>query len=179
MTPPPVLVYRLVVPSSNETRVATPPGNAMSMTAPHTGCSSDAKNPRSSGAACRIWPRKLGGSSSCRRLNRGLIGSFRVVRLLEDGDRLLDGPAGTGQALLVHRQLGAPGIDRFAQADDRQIGQLLGDALQAAPDFVELTGHRWPQRSVRTDGGHRAPQLADAGCILGWRWRRPAHLFAG
>src|SRR5439155_23924335 len=104
-------------------------------------------------------------------------GSRPVVRLFEDIGRLLDGPAGTRQTLLVDRELGATGVDRLAQADDRQIGQLFGDGLQTAADLVELTGHRWPRRSVRRGGGRRAPQLADAGCSPDWRWRRPARRY--
>ena len=73
-------------------------------------------------------------------------GSLAVVGLPQDGGRLLDGPAGAGQAALVHRQLGAARVDRLAQADEGQVGQLLGDALEPCADVVELTGHAAPRR---------------------------------
>jgi hypothetical protein len=64
-----------------------------------------------------------------------------VVGFLEEHDGLLDGAAGPGEATLVDRVLLASGIDRFPQAHDGEIGQLLADPLEASPDLVEFTGH--------------------------------------
>jgi hypothetical protein len=65
-----------------------------------------------------------------------------IVALAEDVGRFLDGSAGPGEAPLVHRELGPPGVDGLAEAGDGQIGQLLGDALQPLTDVVEFAGHR-------------------------------------
>src|SRR5436309_7237816 len=110
----------------------------MSITAPHTSRPDDPQNPSSVGSLWRMRPRRSPDSSA--------IG----VRFLEDVDRLLDGAARTRQSLLVDRQLGAARVDRLAQADDGQVGELLGDGLQPAADLVELTRHRGPPRSTRT-----------------------------
>ena len=79
--------------------------------------------------------------SRADRAHRRRWRSVELIGLLEDGGRLLDGSAGTGQALLVDRQLGAPGIDRLLEPLDGEVGQLLGDLLEAGPYVVELSGH--------------------------------------
>jgi hypothetical protein len=85
--------------------------------------------------------------ASSRLLRRRLPGSrSAVVRLLQDGRRLLHGATGPGQAPLVDRQLGPACVDRLAQADHGQVGQLLGDAFEPCADVVELTGHAAPRR---------------------------------
>src|SRR5690606_38246392 len=64
-----------------------------------------------------------------------------VIGLVEEVDRLLDRPSGPGEALLVDRALVTAGVDRFAEPDDGQVGQLLRNRLEASLDVVELTGH--------------------------------------
>lgn len=56
-------------------------------------------------------------------------------------DRLLHRPPGAGETLLVDRELVSTRVDRLAQPDDREIGQLLRDDLEAGSDLVELSGH--------------------------------------
>ena len=77
----------------------------------------------------------------------------------QDGDRLLDGPAGAGEAPLVDGQLGAAGVDRLPQPRDGQVGQLLGDAPRA--------GRRMSSNSPAI--GHLATPMASATSSNGWR----------
>src|SRR5438132_647723 len=104
--------------------------------------------------------------------------SLAFVGFAEDGGRLLDGSAGARQAALVDGQLVPAGVDRLAQAGDGQVGQLLGDPLEAPADLVELTGHeiRPPRRHPRcqADGGRRRRRRRDATRSPGWRWPRRA-----
>src|SRR3546814_8001968 len=76
---------------------------------------------------------------------------LRSVGLAEDADGLLYRAAGSGEALLVDRELRATGVDRLAQALHAEVGQLLGDRLQPAPDVVELTRGR---KSTRLNSSH-------------------------
>lgn len=66
---------------------------------------------------------------------------LRFVRLTQHGNRLLDGPARTGQALLVDREFGSTGIDRITESLDREIGEFLGNQLEPSPDVIEFTCH--------------------------------------
>src|SRR5439155_14824474 len=95
--------------------------------------------------------------------------SFAVIRLSEDGDRLLHGTTGARQALLVDGQLGPARVYRLPEADDCQVGQLFGDRLEPAADVVKLTGHRAPPRAVGRGGGRRGRRPGGGGCSRGWR----------
>ena len=90
-------------------------------------------HPRVTANPLRRGP-EWGGGRVSRRRRRG-----RRVR--EEVDGLLDRSSGTGEALLVDGELVASGVDRLAEPDDRQVGELLGDALQPRADVVELTSH--------------------------------------
>jgi len=64
--PPPVLVYRLVVPSDTQTTLATPPAIPSSMTAAHTfGNRSEGSMPKIPGdAEISCWRRRWNASSA-------------------------------------------------------------------------------------------------------------------
>src|SRR5439155_15253375 len=75
---------------------------------------------------------------------RCVIGAAAVSVIgppVQDVNGLLDRPSSTGQPLLVHGQLCAAGVDRFSQAHDREVGQLLGDDPEPVGDLFELTRH--------------------------------------
>src|SRR6185437_9811376 len=93
-----------------------------------------------------------------------------IVAVGQDGDGALDGPTGAGDAAL-----GGGGIrhgavlavlprrrGRLAQAVEGQVGQLLGQLLQAGADLVEV-GHQ-----------RRPPPRASSITSTGWRTSSPA-----
>src|SRR3954465_9750224 len=65
------------------------------------------------------------------------LDGVELIGLAENVDRLLHRPPGPGQPALVDGQLAAAGVDRLAQPNDGEVGQLLGDALESVADVVE------------------------------------------
>ena len=74
----------------------------------------------------------------------------RVVGLAQDADRLLHRAPSAGQPALVDRQLVAARVDALLEPLDGEVGELLGDRLEPAPDVVELTGHPRHVTAVRS-----------------------------
>ena len=66
---------------------------------------------------------------------------FKDTLKLQPNGYLWVHPGSARQAALFHGQLVSARVDRLAQANDGEVGQLLGDDAQAPRDLLELAGH--------------------------------------